>query len=79
MAKSKKVPVSLRAVIQLTGIRQLAADNEVLKVSRGERLRQQVGDYYVLNYQVNGVMHHDVDPEEMGRKLGVLQEWEQVV
>jgi hypothetical protein len=69
--------VTMRAVIQRIN-RKLAADKEVLKVARSERMRQAVGDYYVVDFRINGVLHHDVDPEAMARELGVLKGYEQV-
>ena len=78
MTKAKKIGVTMRSVIQRLN-RKLAADDEVLKVARGERMRQELGDYYVLNVRMNGVMHHDVDPEAMAREMGALKVWERVI
>jgi hypothetical protein len=77
MAKSK-VPVSMRAIIQRIN-RKLKPDDEALKIARGEALRQQVGDYYRLNFRINGITGMDVDPEALARELGVLHDWEQVI
>ena len=65
----------LRSVIARIN-RRLKTDDEMLKAAHGERMRQQVGDYYILNFRINGVMHHDVDPPRS--LLGVLKEWEKV-
>lgn len=79
MAKRQKVPVSVRAVIQRIN-RKLKPDLEQLKVTRGgELLRLDLGDYYILNFNHNWIAHKHVDPEKLGRELGVLQEWEEVV
>jgi hypothetical protein len=77
MAKVKGVPVTMRAVIQRIN-RKLLADDEVLRKARGERARQEVGEFYVINFSMNSVMSKYVDPEEMARELGVLQPWETV-
>jgi len=37
-----------------------------------------LGDYYLLDWRTNAVHAKDVDPEELGRKLGVLRVWERV-
>jgi len=77
MAKSRKIPVSKRAVIQRIN-RKLAPSREMLKAARGERLRQQVGDYYLIDIRANAVLRHNVDIVEMARGLGVLMGWEEL-
>jgi hypothetical protein len=78
MTKRQKVPVTMRAIIQRIN-RALKHDNEMLKTTRGERLRQQVGDFYVLDFSRNNVLNTHVDPEKMARDMEVLQPWEVVV
>jgi hypothetical protein len=70
--------VTVRSVIQRIN-RRLKPDLEMLKITRGWRLRQEVGDYYVIDFRRNWITHKHVDPEQMGRDLGVLHAWEQVV
>lgn len=77
MAKKRKVGVSTRAIIQRIN-RKLRPDLEALKVSRTERMRLDVGQYYIIDYHINAIQHHNVDPEALGRELGVLKEWEEV-
>jgi hypothetical protein len=77
MTKTSKVPVTLRAVIQRIN-RKLAADDEVLKTLRGDRWRGDLGDYYIVNINRNSVTAQHVDPEELGRELGVVRGFEQV-
>jgi hypothetical protein len=52
-----------------------------LKNLQGERVRQLVGDYYVINTQLNSVMYHykNWSPENLARDLGLLKPHEQVV
>jgi hypothetical protein len=50
----------------------------MLKAARGERLRQQVGDYYLIDIRANAVLRHNVDIVEMARGLGVLMGWEEL-
>jgi hypothetical protein len=73
-----KVPVTVRALIARIN-RKLAPDLQ-LKIARG-RARVDVGDYYVVNTRINGVMqrYKDCDPEELGRELDVLKGYEVVV
>ena len=76
MAKSK-VPVSKAALFRRIN-RRLAQDDEVLKTTRGARAIMDLGEYYVLDWRRNWATHKDVDPEGLGRELGVLKEWERV-
>jgi hypothetical protein len=78
MSKKQSVPVSLRALMQRVN-RALANQDETLKTSRGERCRQQMGDYYIVNTSRNFIVDKNVDPEELGRELGVLKAWESVI
>ena len=75
--KPAKMPVSERAIIQRIN-RKLKPDLEALKVARNERMRLDVGQFYIINYRMNAVIHRDVDPEALGRELGVLKAWEEV-
>lgn len=71
MAKTLKIPVSPRALIQRIN-RKLRDENEVVRAARGERAKQQLGDFYRLDVDRNAVVQTDVDLEELGRELGVL-------
>lgn len=71
----RTVPVSRRALIQRIN-RVLKSDDEVLKATRGELARSNLGDYYILDLPRNAVVHRDVDIEALGRKLNVLREFE---
>lgn len=74
----RTVPVTVRALIQRIN-RKLAKDEEKLMKLRGERGRDDLGDYYVVNLDRNHVVNSHIDPEQFGRKIGVLEEWETVV
>ncbi len=50
----------------------------ILKASRGERARLDLGEFYVLDVSGNSVLSKQIDPEELGRELGVLHAWERV-
>ncbi|SRR5258705_7202030 len=87
MTKQKKrgVPVSLRALVQRIN-RRLKRDwdaqdqqGEMLKATRGDRARQELGDYYILNPYRNFISRTHRDPETLGRELGVLAAFEYVV
>jgi hypothetical protein len=42
------------------------------------RSRQNLGAYYVIDTRRYFVVDYHVDPEELGRDLGVLEPWEQL-
>ena len=44
----------------------------VLKTTRGERWRNELGDYYIVDINRNFIVRKHVDPEELARELGVL-------
>lgn len=74
---SQKAPVSERALLQRIN-RKLRREDEVLKVSRTARMVSSVGRYYVVDVLRNIVSCQHVDPESLGRDLGVLREWEEL-
>jgi hypothetical protein len=77
MTQGKTVPVTMRALIQRIN-RKLAKENEALKATRGESARQQIGDYHIIDVSRNFLVQFHVDPEALGRDLGVLRAWESV-
>lgn len=73
----RKVPVSRRALIaRIT--RRLAKDRKVLKAGRGIRTIKGMGDYYIVDLHRNVCVALNVDPEALGRELGVLADYEEV-
>ena len=77
MTGKKGVPVSMRALIARIK-RRLCADDEMLKAARGQRAQQELGLWYTVDFRINGITGRHVDPEQLGRELGVLHEWERV-
>jgi hypothetical protein len=75
MQEPTRVQVSLPALMARIN-RKLAPASEQLKAARGARARFDLGEYYVLDYARNFVMAFRVDPEDFGRELGVLKDWE---
>jgi hypothetical protein len=70
-----KVPVSARALLQRLN-RVLAQDDLLLKKARGAGVVQQLGEYYVIDTRVNGVVEKDVDLEAFARKRLAMAAWE---
>lgn len=78
---NRRIPVSERAVVQRINRAFLREDGppaRELKKTRGARAVLDMGDYYVLNTQLNVPVDDHVDPEDLARELGVLAEWEYV-
>ena len=73
----QKVPVTMRAIVQRIN-RKLAPNMEKLLAARSERVRLDLGDYYVVDQRRNFLIHKDVDPETYAREIGVLAEWEKL-
>lgn len=82
MATKRTVPVSERAVVQRINRKFLSEDGapaRELKKTRGARALLDLGDFYVLNTRRNFIDEHHVDPDDLGREMGVLAEYEYIV
>lgn len=77
MKKGKVAPVSTRALIQRIN-RKLAAQGEILKVTRGDKAMAELGQYFIVDIARNCMVRHDVDLEECGRKVEALAPWERL-
>lgn len=75
MAKGAQVPVSTRALMQRIN-RKLKGDDRMVKPTRGERAKRDLGDYYVLDLNKNAILHRNVDLGALGRELGALLPFE---
>jgi hypothetical protein len=71
-----KAQITERALIQRIN-RRLAKDGEKLKKSRGEKVLLDLGDYFIVNFNLNQIVaHHITDIIELGRELEVLKPYE---
>jgi hypothetical protein len=73
-AKTKKVPVTMRALLQRLNRKKKGI---VIRKARGGT--SGIGEYYAVNTNKNVIKKTHVDPVEWGRKWGVLRKWEAVV
>lgn len=73
----RTVPVTMGALIKRIN-RVLNKYDEVLKVTRGQRMLFDVGQFYIINWRTNWIIDKYIDPEQLGRELGVLKEFEYV-
>ena len=51
----------------------------MLKTARSSNVASSVGWHYTVDFNRNSITGQRVNPEALGRKLGVLAEWEHVV
>jgi hypothetical protein len=76
MAKDdNKVKVTFNA-LKLRLNRHLAKEDCTLRVARGPRMIQDVGEYYIVNLSHNAIWDKHIDPEEYARDVGVLKPYE---
>ena len=73
----ERVAVTMRALIPRIN-RVLWKSREMLKATRVDVLRNEVGDYYLFDFRQYCITATHVEPEEFGRKLGGLHPWEEV-
>ena len=57
--------------------RVLRRNDEVLRKSRSMRMWLDCGNYYIVDVSMNAVVCQRIDPESLGRELGVLKPWEE--
>ena len=72
------VPVTVRALLQRVN-RRLRADDQKLVTARGERVRTELGNYYLLDTARNRIIEQHVDLGELAREVGALAGHESVV
>ena len=48
----------------------------MLKSTRGERWRGELGDHYIIDINHNAVIAQHCELEGLGTELGVIREWE---
>jgi hypothetical protein len=78
MARTMKVPVTSRALMQRLN-RAMLHQDLVVKKTRGDgRARQELGEFYLVSSRINGVADKNIDLEYYGREYGVLAEYEEV-
>jgi hypothetical protein len=77
MAVNPKMLVSERAVL-LRINRLLKADGEMVKATRSDRWRPEMGDHYVVNFDRGAVVKKGIDLEAYARQLGLLEDYEEM-
>jgi len=74
----KTATISRRALLQRIN-RALGSENQVLRATRGEMDRAELGDYYIVDVARHAVTKKNVDPVKLGLDLGVLRKYERLV
>ena len=81
-----KVPISTRALTQRINRKLQSQDTELasadqlrLRSTRGAQAQSFLGDFYLVDIYRNAIFDHHIDPEVLGRKIGVLAKWEEHV
>jgi hypothetical protein len=69
--------VTKRALLQRIN-RALRKREEMVRTLRGERWRNDLGDYFRIDLSRNVILEKHVDLRELGHRLKVLQAWEHV-
>jgi hypothetical protein len=77
--RAAKAKVSERAIIARIN-RALAPQDMKLKTSRGSRMKLDVGDYYVINTRINGIVQpfKFMSLPDIAHEIGVLADWEEI-
>jgi hypothetical protein len=78
MGRTLKVPVTSRALMQRLN-RALWEEDLMVKKTRPQgRARIDLGEFYLVNWRINGVADKNIDLEDYGREYGVLADYEEV-
>jgi hypothetical protein len=59
--------------------RELAPENERLVTARAAQGKNELGDYYVIDWAINALITSNIDPETFVGELGVLKSFERMV
>jgi hypothetical protein len=79
--QAQKVPVTMRALVQRINRRLVKKDkrgDKLLACRDNSPAIHELGAYYSINVGRNEISDTHVDPEKLGRELGVLQPWEKL-
>ena len=72
-----KVQVSRRALTQRIN-RKLAENGLLLKLTKGQRAKKDVGDYFIIDTARNEIKETHIELEEYARKHDSLEPWEEL-
>ena len=76
--KLEKLKVSERALLARIN-RKIHDDDLMLRRCPSTRRDYlNMGDYYLVNWRINGLAGHHIDLEDYGREVGVLKDYEEL-
>ena len=76
--KPQKLKVSERALFARIN-RKINDDDLMLRRCReNTRDYHELGDYYTVNWRINGIWEKDIDLEKFGREVGALKDYEEL-
>ncbi len=75
--RSTRLKITERALFQRIN-RKLKQDGEQLRTARNQSVETSVGRYFIVDLNLNAVTFPHQDLEKLGRKLGVIQPWEEL-
>jgi hypothetical protein len=74
---TQKIKITERALFQRIN-RKLHQQGENLRTARSQKVEASAGHHYIVDAKRKAVSADHVDLEKLGRKLGVIQPWEEV-
>src|ERR1017187_9817859 len=74
---TQKVRITERALFQRVN-RKLHQQGENLRTARTQQVEASMGRHYIVDAKRKAVTADHVDLENLGRKLGLIQPWEEV-
>jgi hypothetical protein len=74
----RKVPINIRSLVGRIN-RRLEREGRRLHAVRGDLATNDLGDFYVLDTAEETIVEANVDPEQLGRKLGALRRYEMLI
>ena len=72
-----RVKITDRALFQRIN-RKLKDEGEQLRTARTQDIESSMGRYFIIDLTLNSVIERNQNLEKLGRKLGVLQPWEEL-
>jgi glycine cleavage system regulatory protein len=74
---TEKIQITERALFQRIN-RLLHKQGGNLRTAHNQRIKASMGRYYIIDTEHNAISALHVDLEKLGRKLGVIEPWEEV-
>jgi DNA-directed RNA polymerase subunit RPC12/RpoP len=73
-----RIKITERALYQRLN-RKLRQDGKQLRTARSEGVELDIGRYFIVDVNRNAITDQNVNLEELGRELGAIQPWEEMI